>query len=105
MIGHFAGGGGCGGPDLLDEGQGQHGQAADQVAEGEEAGLLEVAVGKLAAEDPGGDGGDGEGVQDPGGLRAAEAQVFGEVEAQERQPGAPDHELEEHHDGEPGTYG
>ena len=85
---------------------GEDGDAADEVTEGHEFFGSEVAVGELGGEEDADDGGDGEGGADPGGL------AFGEVEAilahvapDEGEPGAPDEELQDHHDEELVAFG
>ena len=62
-------------PERLLVGQAEHRQAADQVAEGQELLLGEIAVGELAAEEHPGDRRDRERVEDPGLLVAGELQV------------------------------
>ena len=92
--------------DLL-EGQGEHGQPAHHVAHGQEALRGQVAVGHLAADEDGRHRGDGLGGEDPADLGPGEAQEPREVEGQERQPGAPDDVLQEHHQAQapPGVLG
>ena len=92
-------------PERLHVGQAEHRQPADQVAERQELLLREVAVGELTAEEHPGQRRDGEGVEDPGRLVAGEVQVVPQVQAEQGQPGSPDHVFEEHHHGELGADG
>jgi hypothetical protein len=67
------------------------------VAECEETFGGKIAVRELVAEKHADDGGDWEGVQDPGLLARSEPEA-GEVPEDQREPGAPDEKLEHHHD-------
>src|SRR5207249_9494671 len=76
---------------------------ADREQAGEEALGAEVAVGELAGDEGGSDGADRAGEPEDGAhLGAGEAEpalrsARGEIARGKREPGAPDHVLEEHH--------
>jgi hypothetical protein len=70
------------------------------VAEREELLRGELAIRELVAEEHAHDRGDREGVQNPGLFRRREAQAR-QITEDERQPGAPDEELQGHHQEQP----
>ena len=80
--------------------EGEHGEAAHEVAQGQEAVGPQVTVGDLAAHEERGDRRDGLGGEDPADLGPAEVQGAREVEGEQGQPRAPDHVLQEHHHAE-----
>jgi hypothetical protein len=84
--------------------QGQDRRPADQVAEGDELLGGEVAVRELGAEEQGHQGGDVERPQNERLLQGVEA-LARQVAEDERIPGAPDEELQEHHHAELQTDG
>jgi hypothetical protein len=62
------------GPERLLERQGEHRQAANQVRDRQQALGRQVSVGDLGADEDGGQGGDGEGGEDPTDVGPREAE-------------------------------
>ena len=70
------------------------------MAEREKPLLREIAIGELTAKEHPRDGSDGERVEDPALLVVGEIQVLvADIKTQKRQPGAVNHQLQEHHHG------
>ena len=75
-------------PECSGVDQAEHGDPADQVADRQVLGLLEVTVSELPAKKPRGQRRISKGIDHPGGLISVEVEIFRQVESQERQPRA-----------------
>jgi len=84
-------------PEGAGEGEAQHGQAAHELAEGEEFFRGEIAVGELVAEEHAGDGRRREGAENAGLLRRRKTEGW-QIAINERQPRAPDEKFQHHHE-------
>src|SRR6266852_3921474 len=84
------------GPESPGERQAEHRQSADEMAESEEFLRRKIAVAKLVTKKHADHGGDGKCVQNPGLLARRESEAR-QVAEDERQPSAPDEELQDHH--------
>src|SRR4030095_930184 len=83
-------------PKFLNPKHRQNGYAAEQVTYGHELFRSKIPVGELIAKKHGGDRSDGEGVVYPGSLPVLELEEL-HIAVKQWQPGAPDQQLEHHH--------
>ena len=92
--------------EVLHEVHAEDRQAANEVAEGEELLRRERPVGELAGEEDADDRSDREGASHPRLLRRGEVEaVLPHVAPDQREPGAPNGELEHHHQPEAERWG